>query len=69
MGIAKLSLYKGWSTLGDVDYQDADAFLYLTDRKSFMIISGGLGTSGGLNLPEQVLAFGESRLRLQFDSL
>lgn len=33
---------QGWSTLGDVGYQDADGFLYLTDRKSFMIISGGV---------------------------
>lgn len=33
---------KGWSTLGDVGYVDADGFLYLTDRKAFMIISGGV---------------------------
>jgi fatty-acyl-CoA synthase len=33
---------KGWSTLGDVGYVDADGFLYLTDRKSYMIISGGV---------------------------
>jgi len=33
---------KGWSTLGDVGYLDADGFLYLTDRKAFMIISGGV---------------------------
>ncbi len=33
---------KGWSTLGDVGRLDADGFLYLTDRKSFMIISGGV---------------------------
>ena len=33
---------KGWSTLGDVGKLDADGFLYLTDRKSFMIISGGV---------------------------
>ena len=33
---------KGWSTLGDVGYLDADGFLYLTDRKSFMIIAGGV---------------------------
>ena len=33
---------KGWSTLGDVGYLDADAFLHLTDRKAFMIISGGV---------------------------
>jgi long-chain acyl-CoA synthetase len=33
---------KGWSTLGDVGYLDDDAFLYLTDRKHFMIISGGV---------------------------
>jgi fatty-acyl-CoA synthase/long-chain acyl-CoA synthetase len=33
---------KGWSTLGDVGYVDKDGFLYLTDRKSYMIISGGV---------------------------
>ncbi|MBI5263457.1 MAG: acyl-CoA synthetase [Bradyrhizobium sp.] len=33
---------KGWSTLGDVGYLDHDGFLYLTDRKSYMIISGGV---------------------------
>jgi acyl-CoA synthetase (AMP-forming)/AMP-acid ligase II len=33
---------KGWSTLGDVGYVDADGYLYLTDRKSYMIISGGV---------------------------
>jgi len=33
---------KGWSTLGDVGYVDGDGFLYLTDRKHFMIISGGV---------------------------
>ncbi len=31
-----------WSMLGDVGRVDADGFLYLTDRKSFMIISGGV---------------------------
>src|SRR3546814_453096 len=33
---------KGWSTLGDVGKVDEDGFLYLTDRKSFMIITGGV---------------------------
>ena len=33
---------EGWSTLGDVGYLDADGFLYLTDRKAHMIISGGV---------------------------
>ncbi|HJQ57261.1 MAG TPA: AMP-binding protein [Vineibacter sp.] len=33
---------KGWTTLGDVGYVDAEGFLYLTDRKAFMIISGGV---------------------------
>jgi long-chain acyl-CoA synthetase len=32
----------GWSTLGDVGWLDEDGYLYLTDRKSFMIISGGV---------------------------
>ena len=32
----------GWSTLGDVGYLDEDNFLYLTDRKDFMVISGGV---------------------------
>jgi long-chain acyl-CoA synthetase len=30
------------STVGDVGYVDDDGFLYLTDRKSYMIISGGV---------------------------
>jgi long-chain acyl-CoA synthetase len=33
---------KGWSTLGDIGYLDEEGYLYLTDRKSFMIISGGV---------------------------
>ncbi len=32
----------GWTTLGDVGRLDAEGYLYLTDRKSFMIISGGV---------------------------
>jgi acyl-CoA synthetase (AMP-forming)/AMP-acid ligase II len=32
----------GWSTLGDVGYVDSDGYLYLTDRKAYMIISGGV---------------------------
>jgi long-chain acyl-CoA synthetase len=30
------------STVGDVGYVDDDGFLYLTDRSTFMIISGGV---------------------------
>jgi long-chain acyl-CoA synthetase len=33
---------RGWSTLGDVGYVDDDGFLYLTDRKAYMIITGGV---------------------------
>jgi long-chain acyl-CoA synthetase len=32
----------GWTTLGDIGRVDDEGFLYLTDRKSFMIISGGV---------------------------
>ncbi len=32
----------GWTTLGDVGYLDDEGFLYLTDRKIDMIISGGV---------------------------
>jgi fatty-acyl-CoA synthase len=31
-----------WTALGDVGYVDEDGFLYLTDRKAYMIISGGV---------------------------
>jgi long-chain acyl-CoA synthetase len=30
------------STVGDVGYVDGDGYLYLTDRATFMIISGGV---------------------------
>jgi acyl-CoA synthetase (AMP-forming)/AMP-acid ligase II len=33
---------QGYTTLGDVGYVDEEGYLYLTDRKSFMIISGGV---------------------------
>ncbi|MBW1711359.1 MAG: AMP-binding protein [Deltaproteobacteria bacterium] len=33
---------KGWTTLGDIGYLDEEGYLYLTDRKDNMIISGGV---------------------------
>lgn len=32
----------GWYSCGDIGYVDADGYLYLTDRKAFTIISGGV---------------------------
>ena len=32
----------GWTTLGDIGRVDEDGYLYLVDRKAFMIISGGV---------------------------
>ena len=33
---------QGWQTFGDIGHLDEDGFLYLTDRASYMIISGGV---------------------------
>ena len=34
--------HDAWTTVGDVGYVDEEGYLYLTDRATFMIISGGV---------------------------
>jgi acyl-CoA synthetase (AMP-forming)/AMP-acid ligase II len=33
---------RGWTTMGDIGYMDEEGYVYLTDRKADMIISGGV---------------------------
>jgi acyl-CoA synthetase (AMP-forming)/AMP-acid ligase II len=39
---ASVSNEHGWRSLGDMGYVDHDGYLYLTDRSTFMIVSGGV---------------------------
>ena len=39
---ARNPLHPTWSTLGDIGYVDKEGYLFLTDRKNFVIISGGV---------------------------
>ncbi len=39
---ASVSNDRGWRSLGDMGYVDDEGYLYLTDRSTFMIVSGGV---------------------------
>jgi acyl-CoA synthetase (AMP-forming)/AMP-acid ligase II len=39
---ASVSNDRGWRSLGDMGYVDEDGYIYLTDRSTFMIVSGGV---------------------------
>ncbi|WP_099039119.1 acyl-CoA synthetase [Mycobacterium neglectum] len=39
---ASVSNDRGWRSLGDMGFVDDDGYLYLTDRSTFMIVSGGV---------------------------
>jgi long-chain acyl-CoA synthetase len=42
---ARHPLHEDWATVGDIGYVDPEGYLYLTDRKDFLIISGGVNIS------------------------
>lgn len=39
---ASVRNHSGWSTVGDIGHVDGEGYLYLTDRRNHMIISGGV---------------------------
>jgi acyl-CoA synthetase (AMP-forming)/AMP-acid ligase II len=39
---ASVANERGWRSLGDMGFLDEDGYLYLTDRSTFMIVSGGV---------------------------
>ncbi|NYG59634.1 fatty-acyl-CoA synthase [Nocardioides daedukensis] len=57
---AQHPVHDNWATTGDIGHLDEDGFLYLTDRKAFMIISGGVNiypqeTENAMTLHPKVL--------------
>jgi bile acid-coenzyme A ligase len=41
VGASSRATDDGWESLGDMGYVDADGFLYLVDRRTDMIVTGG----------------------------
>jgi bile acid-coenzyme A ligase len=63
LGAEPRRLADGWETLGDMGYLDAEGFLYLVDRRTDLVITGGANVYPGRGRGGDRVASGGDRLR------